>query len=307
FNGENWNPDLRAPLTQPGVSAKAGEYIVKLDGQELRSTDDIFERLEDKAGKQIHLLLSATPDGKNARDVVVIPLADETALRRRTWEEDNRRAVARLSAGKLGYAHIPDTNIGGWTNFSRYYYSQIDKAGMVVDERFNGGGEVDDYMVNTMTEPLASMWMSRYGKDFSSPAWANFGPKVLLINEMAGSGGDYFPWHFRHAHAGPIVGRRTWGGLVGILTFPVLVDGGYVTAPNVAFYNPDGTWDVENHGVDPDMEVDLDPHLWREGRDTQLEKGVEVAMKLLESHKPPAVKRPAYKDKSTVKGAEARP
>jgi tricorn protease len=238
---------------------------------------------------------------------VVVPLGDEGALRNRTWEEDNRRTVARLSNGRLGYAHIPDTTVGGWTNFARYYYSQIDKPGMVIDERFNHGGQVDDYMVNTMTEPLASMWMSRYGKDFASPAWANFGPKVLLINEMAGSGGDYFPWHFRHGHAGPIIGKRTWGGLVGILVFPVLVDGGYVTAPNIAFYNPNGTWDVENHGVDPDFEVDLDPRLWREGRDTQLEKGVEVAMHLLETQKPPTVKRPAFKDKSTVQGAEGRP
>jgi tricorn protease len=150
------------------------------------------------------------------------------------------------------------------------------------------------------------MWTSRYGKDFPSPASSNFGPKVLLINEDAGSGGDYFPWHFKHAHVGPVIGKRTWGGLVGILNFPVLVDGGYVTAPNIAFYNPNGTWDVENHGVDPDIEVELDPSMWRQGRDAQLERAVQEAMRLLASRPKPNVKKPAYRDKSTLEKAQAR-
>lgn len=300
YSGESWNPGVRGPLTGPGLGAKAGEYLLEIDGKPLVDSNDIYEVLEGKAGKQVRVKVGPTPDGVGAREATVIPLAQDHGLRLLAWEEDNRRKVGELSGGKLGYAHIPDTNLGGWTNFNRYYYSQIKKAGMVIDERFNHGGQVDDYMVEAMNRPLMSMWTSRYGNDFASPASANFGPKVLMINEFSGSGGDYFPWHFRKAGVGPLVGKRTWGGLVGILVFPQLVDGGTVTAPNVAFYNPNGTWDVENHGVDPDIDVELDPYLWRQGRDAQLEAAVKECLRLLEKSTPPAVKKPAYPDRTKV-------
>jgi len=300
YDGESWNPGLYAPLTRPGVSAKAGEFILAIDGKELTSKDNIYERLEATAGRQVKIKIGPNPGDTGSREVVVVPIPSETGLRVKAWEEDNRRTVEKLSGGKLGYAHIPDTNIGGWVNFNRYYYAQIRKDGMVIDERFNHGGQVDDYMVDSMNRSLMSMWTSRYGKDFASPASANFGPKVMIINQFAGSGGDYFPWHFKKAAVGPIVGKRTWGGLVGILVFPTLVDGGSVTAPNIAFYNPNGTWDVENHGVDPNVEVDLDPYLWRQGHDAQLEKAVQVALEELAKSKPPVIKKPAYKDKSKL-------
>ena len=300
YSGEGWNPGVRGPLTGPGVGAKAGEYLLEIDGKPLTDSNDIYEALEGKAGRQVRVKIGPTPNGVGAREAVVVPVASEFALRSLAWEEDNRRTVERLSGGKLGYAHIPDTNIGGWTNFNRFYYAQIHKPGMVIDERFNHGGQVDDYMVEAMNHPLMSMWSSRYGKDFASPASANFGPKVLLVNEFAGSGGDYFPWHFRKAGVGPLIGKRTWGGLVGILVFPDLVDGGSITAPNIAFYNPDGTWDVENHGVDPDIEVELDPYLWRQGRDAQLEAGVTEALRLLAKSTPSKVKKPAYPDRTKV-------
>lgn len=300
FNGENWNPGLRAPLTQPGVNVVAGEYLLGINGHDLTSKDNIFALLEGTAGKQVSIKVGPNPDGTGSRDVIVVPTANEFGLRNKAWEEDNRRTVEKLTNGRIGYMHIPDTNIGGWTNFNRYYYAQVGKEGIVVDERFNHGGQVDDYMTENMVRPLRSMWTARYGKDFSSPLAMIYGPKVLLINAFAGSGGDYFPWVFRKSGAGPLIGDRTWGGLVGILNFPQLIDGGGVTAPNIAFYNPDGTWDVENHGVAPDIEVPLDPAQWRKGHDSQLERGVAEILKLLETTPKPVIKKPAYMDKTKV-------
>ena len=302
YNGEHWNPGMRAPLTQPGVSAVAGEYILEIDGKPLTGTDNIYQRLEARAGKQVRIKLGPNPSDTGSREVVVVPIPSEAGLRILAWREDNRRKVEQLSGGRLGYAHIPDTNIGGWTNFNRYYYAQIRRDGMIIDERFNGGGQVDDYMVEQMIRPLTSAWTARYGKDFTSPAVGNFGPKVMIVDQYAGSGGDYFPWHFKRKKAGTVVGKRTWGGLVGILVFPTFVDGGSVTAPNIAFYTPEGEWEVENYGVDPDIEVELDPYLWRQGRDAQLEKAVQVAMDKLKTFKPPVVKKPKYQDKSKIGG-----
>jgi tricorn protease len=305
YNGENWNPDLRAPLTQPGVAAKVGEYILAIDGHALSATDEIDEVLEGSAGKQVSIKIGPSPDGVGSRIVTVIPVGSEAGLRSRAWEEDNRRLVDKLSGGKLGYVHVPDTEIGGWTAFTRYYYSQIDKAGMVIDERFNHGGFVDDYMAQQMRQPLMSMFTARYGKDQTVPASANYGPKVLIINEMGGSGGDYFPWNFRKAGVGPIIGKRTWGGLVGFSEFPALMDGGTVVSPNSGFYNPDGKWEIENHGVPPDIDVELDPYLWRQGHDAQLERAVAECMKLLITKPGPTIKKPARPDKSTLAKAEA--
>lgn len=298
FNGENWNPGLRAPLTQPGVDVRVNDYLLAIDGKNLTDKDNIYEALQNRAGKQVTLKVGPNADGIGSREALVVPTGSEAGLRLMAWREDNRRTVDKLSGGKLGYMHIPDTNIGGWTNFNRYYYAQLDKKGMVVDERFNHGGQVDDFMTEMMIRPMRSMWTSRYGKDFASPFSMIYGPKALLVNAYAGSGGDYFPWVFRKAGAGPLIGTRTWGGLVGILAFPSFIDGGGVTSPNIAFYNPDGTWDVENHGVAPDIEVDLDPALWRQGRDSQLERGVEEVMKMLKTWKWPDIKKPAYPDKS---------
>lgn len=300
YDGENWNPGARAPLTQPGVNVKAGEYLLAVDGKDLKASDNIYGALEGKAGKQVRLKVGPSADGVGSRDVTVVPIPSDAALRHLAWIEDNRRKVTELSGGKVGYVHVPDTNVGGWVSFNRYYFAQVGKEGMVIDERFNHGGEVDDYLVDMMNRPLMSMWTSRYGKDFTSPLSAIFGPKVLLINQYAGSGGDYFPWHFRKVGVGPLIGKRTWGGLVGILVFPALMDGGSVTAPNVAFYNPNGTWDVENHGVDPDIEVDLDPYLWRQGHDAQLERGVAEVLKRMASQPKQNVKKPAYMDKSKL-------
>jgi tricorn protease len=294
YNGENWNPQLRAPLTQPGVEVKEGDYLIAVAGREVRTTDNVFSFFESKAGKQVLIKVSANADGSNAREYTVVPVANDQGLRNLAWMEDNRRKVDQLSGGKLAYVYLPDTGGGGYTNFNRYYFSQIDKEGAVIDERFNGGGTAADYIIDYMRRPLMNKWATREGEDFTTPVGSIYGPKVMIINEQAGSGGDMMPWLFRKAGVGKLVGKRTWGGLVGIYDYPQLIDGGAVTAPRVAFYNLQGEWDVENYGTPADIEVDFDPAEWRKGRDPQLEKAVEVAMAELKAKPTPTYKKPAY-------------
>ncbi len=294
YNGENWNPRLHAPLTQPGVNVTVGEYLLAVNGRDVRPTDEVTRYFEATAGKQVTLRVGPNPDGSGARDVTVVPIDNDYGLRDLAWIEDNRRKVDQLSGGRLAYIYLPDTGEGGYTNFNRYYFAQIGREGAVIDERFNGGGLIADYIIDYLRRPLMGYFTQREGEDYRTPVGSIYGPKAMIINEYAGSGGDAMPWLFRHANIGPLVGKRTWGGLVGIFGFPPLMDGGMVTAPNTAFWNPNGTWDVENHGVDPDVEVEYDPQLVREGHDPQLERAVEVVMEALKKSPLPIHKRPAY-------------
>jgi tricorn protease len=294
YNGENWNPQLRAPLTQPGVNANVGDYILAVNGRDLRASDSIYSFFESTANKSVVLRVGASPDGKDARDTTVVPVASEAGLRNLAWIEDNRRKVDQMTGGRVAYVYLPNTSVAGLTNFNRYYFAQIGKEGAVIDERFNGGGSVADYMIDYMRRPLLSFWHTREGADFTTPFAAIYGAKAMIINEFAGSGGDALPWMFRKAGIGPLVGKRTWGGLVGIYDYPQLADGGGVTAPRLAFWNPNGTWDVENAGVAPDIEVEQDPKAIREGRDPQLERAVEVVMEALKKNPLPKHTRPAF-------------
>jgi len=294
YNGENWNPNLRAPLTQPGVEVNTGDYLIAVNGRNVTTADNVHSFFESKANKQVLIKVSANPDGSSSREYTVVPVPNEVGLRNLDWIENNRRKIDQMSGGKLAYVYLPDTAGGGYTNFNRYYFSQIDKEGAVIDERFNGGGTAADYIIDYMRRPLMNKWTTREGEDFSTPSASIYGPKVMIINEYAGSGGDLMPWLFRKAGVGPTVGKRTWGGLVGVYDFPPLVDGGFVSAPRVAFYNLQGEWDVENYGTPADVEVDLDPAAWRQGKDTQLEKAVQVAMDLLKKNPPLKPKKPAY-------------
>ena len=294
YFGENWNPDLRAPLTEPGVNVREGEYLLAVDGREVHGSDEIYSFFLERAGKAVQLKVAPDATGKDARTVTVVPIANESSLRQRDWMENNRRKVEELSGGKLAYVYLPNTAIAGFTNFNRYYFAQNAKQGAVIDERFNGGGAIADYIVDWLKRPLLMVAMTREGKDQSIPR-VIFGPKVMLINEYAGSGGDALPWMFRKLGTGPLIGTRTWGGLIGIGGYPTLMDGGLVTAPRIALFNPDtGEFDVENKGVSPDIEVDLDPALWRQGHDPQLETGVSVALQELKDHPVPPIKRPKY-------------
>lgn len=278
YDGENWNPGLVAPLTQPGVNVKEGDYLLAVNGREVKGTDNIYSFFQETAGRQVVIKVGPTPDGKDARDVTVVPTGNEGGLRNLAWIEGNRRKVYELSGGKLAYVYLPNTGGAGYTNFNRYYFAQIDKEGAVIDERFNGGGSAADYIIDYMRRPLMNYWSTREGDNFTTPVGSIYGPKTMIINEYAGSGGDLMPWLFRQAKVGQLVGKKTWGGLVGIYSYPVLIDGGGVTAPRVAFRNAQGELDVENKGVAPDIEVDLDPKIWRQGRDVQLEKAVEVTL-----------------------------
>ncbi len=294
YHGENWNPELRAPLTEPGVNVKEGEYLLAVNGRELRGTDEIYSFFQETAGKSVQLKVGPDPEGKDARAVSVVPIANEQTLRLRAWMDSNRAKVNELSKGRLAYVYLPDTAVNGFTNFNRYYFAQSDRQGAVIDERFNGGGWIADYIVDWLKRPLLAVAMTREGKDDYIPKTIT-GPKVMLINEYAGSGGDALPWMFRRLGTGPIVGVRTWGGLIGIGGYPRLIDGGGITAPRWGLFNPEtGEFDVENKGIPPDIEVELDPAAWRQGHDPQLEKGVAVVLDELQNHPVPPVKRPHY-------------
>jgi tricorn protease len=296
YDGENWNPQLRAPLTQPGVNVAAGEYLLAVNGKEITAVEEVYKPFEATAGKQTVIKVGPSPDGKGAREVTVVPTGGESGLRTLAWVEDNRRKVDALSGGKLAYVWLPDTAEGGYSNFNRYYFAQIGKQGAVVDERFNQGGLIADYIIDYMRRPLMGYFAAREGVDYITPVGSIYGPKVMVINEYAGSGGDMMPWLFRAAGIGPLVGKRTWGGLVGMAGAAPLMDGGFTGAPQSGFWNPNGTWDVENHGVDPDFEVEMDPASVKAGRDPQLEKAVQVALDLLAKNPPPKHKKPAYPD-----------
>lgn len=294
YSGESWNPQLRSPLVQPGLNVAEGDYLLAVNGVELTAKDDVSRVLEGTSEKRVVIKIGPDPAGANAREITVVPVASELQLRHEAWVEGNRRKVDELSGGKLAYVYMPDTAQGGLTSFTRYYFAQTDKQGAVIDERYNSGGQVADYVIEVMNRKLLSFWSPRYGAIYRTPAASILGPKVMITNEFAGSGGDAMPWMFKYTKTGPLVGKRTWGGLVGISQYPTLMDGGNVTSPNFGFFNPEGQWDVENHGVQPDYEVELDPKLVHEGHDPQLEKAVALALDALKKNPPPQPKRPPY-------------
>jgi tricorn protease len=271
YDGENWNPGLQAPLTAPGLNVKTGEYIISVNGRNVTSDDNLYSFFEQTAGKQVVVAVGSDASGTGSRKITVVPVGSERGLRNLAWIEGNRRKVDDLSGGRLAYVYLPNTGGAGYTNFNRYYFAQIDKMGAVIDERFNGGGAAADYIVDAMRRPLMNYWSTREGEDFTTPVGSIYGPKTMIVNEYAGSGGDLLPWMFREAKVGKLVGKTTWGGLVGIYTYPQLIDGGAVTAPRVAFRDRNGNLGIENVGVAPDVQVDLDPKMWRLGRDMQLE------------------------------------
>lgn len=295
YDGENWNPQVRAPLTQPGVNVVAGEYLLAVNGREVRGTDEVYGFFEETAGKSTLLRVGPNPDGSGSREVTVVPVESETTLRNLAWIEGNRRKVDELSHGKLAYIYLPDTASGGYEAFNRYFFPQGGKEGAVIDERFNGGGANTDYILDYLKRTLMNYRTVRDGEDMTTPVSLIQGPKAMIINEYAGSGGDAMPWHFRQAKIGVLVGKRTWGGLVGFFgPQEALMDGGIVTTPSRGFWTPNDKWEVENHGVDPDVEVELDPKAVRDGHDPQLERSVELLLEDLEKHPIPMHKKPAY-------------
>lgn len=285
YTGENWNPELRAPLSAPGITVAPGDYILAVDGVELRAPTNPYSLFVGTVGRQTVLRVNGRPTMQGSREITVVPVASETALRSRAWVEDNRRLVDKLSNGRLAYVYLPNTAGSGYTYFNRYYFAQQHKEGAVIDERFNGGGQAADYIVDAMRRQLYGYFNNPVGERrlFTTPQAGIWGPKVLLINETAGSGGDLLPYMFRAAKVGPLIGTRTWGGLVGIWDTQPLIDGGAITNPRGGFINLEGEWDVENEGITPDIVVEITPKDAAAGRDPQLERGVQEALKLLEA------------------------
>ncbi len=307
YLGENWNPDLKAPLREPGVNINAGDYLLEVNGQAVTSTSNLYKYFEATANRQTKIRVNSKPSLEGSRVVTVVPVENENQLRSVDWVEGNRRKVDELSKGQLAYVYVPNTGNPGYTSFNRYYFAQQDKKGAIIDERNNGGGSAADYMVDIMARQLHGYFNSKSAdhRPFLTPNAGIFGPKVMLINERAGSGGDLLPYLFNKMKIGPLVGTKTWGGLVGTWDTPQFVDGGRMVAPRGGFYDVNGEWAVEGVGISPDIEVQQNPADVIKGRDPQLERAVEEALKLLKTQAveikpepapPVKYKRPAKKN-----------
>ena len=300
YPGENWNDAARSPLTEPGLKVKAGDFLIAVDGQEARSNQDVYSYFQDLAGKLVTLKINSKSTPEGAWEITVKPANGEVGPRYLDWMEENRRKVSQATGGRIGYMHVPDTTFPGIIAFDKQFTAQLDKDGIIVDERYNSGGQIPDFYTEKLRRELLSALAPREGKDTPWPPVAIYGPKVMIVNELAGSGGDAFPWFFHRQKIGPIVGTRTWGGLVGISRGIPLHDGGNVTAPEFAFWSADngGEWIVENHGVDPDYVVAQRPDLVVSGHDPQLEKAIELAKEALKNYKglPPRPKYPVVKE-----------
>lgn len=283
YDNESWNPELRAPLHAPGVEIAVGDFILAINGVELKAPDNIYRLLDGTANRQTVLTVNNRPTMEGARKITVVPTANEQGLRSRAWVEANRRLVDKLSDGKLAYVHLPNTGQPGYTSFNRYYFAQQDKLGAIIDERYNGGGSAADYIIDVLQRDFDGYFNNVAGDryPFTSPSAGIWGPKVMIINEMAGSGGDLMPWMFRHRKIGPLVGKRTWGGLVHTADTPGFIDGGSMIAPRGGFFTREGKWDVENVGTAPDIDVENWPKDVIAGRDPQLERAVQEALRML--------------------------
>ncbi len=292
YTNGDWNPQLHAPLDVPGLHVKVGDYLLEVNGQPLTSSDNVYKLFIGTAGRQTTLRVSSTPSDAGSRVVTVVPVASDEPIRTQEWVDNNRRLVDKLSDGKLAYVWLPNTGAGGFTAFNRYFFAQQDKQGVVVDERYNQGGAVADYVIEQLTRPFMGYFAERAGHTYGMPMVGINGPKVMVINESAGSGGDAMPYFFKKAGVGPLIGTRTWGGLVGTIGVPSTIDGGGMTAPDLSFYDVNGRWAVENEGVTPDIVVENTAADMIAGHDRQLERAVQVALDSLQRHPYKFVPRP---------------
>jgi tricorn protease len=285
YSGERWTPGLTGPLSVPGMDVSEGDYLLAVDGQEVGAGVNPYRLLEGTAGRTIRLTVASSASGSDAREVFVRPTGNENQFRTWAWVADNQRKVDEMSGGRLAYVWLPNTGAGGYSYFNRMYFAQQDRAGAVIDERNNGGGSAADYIVDVLARELTGYFNSRAGdrRPFTQPMAGLWGPKVMIINERAGSGGDLMPYLFRFKEVGPLVGTRTWGGLVGTWDTPPLIDGGGFVAPRGGFFDVNGEWAVEAEGIAPDIEVRNDPADVMAGRDPQLEAAVAEALRLLDT------------------------
>ncbi|MFC1849042.1 PDZ domain-containing protein [candidate division CSSED10-310 bacterium] len=298
YEGAVWDAEVRSPLREPGVQVAEGEYLLAIDGEPLDTTKDPWASFQGLAGEVVTLTVNSVPTMKDSREVIVKPLPNDYKLRYLYWIEKNRQKVEQATNGRVGYIFVPDTGRRGQSELVRQFMPQWNKQGLIIDERFNEGGQAPDRFIELLNRPILNYWARRDSPDSQTPYVAHAGPKVMVINSFAGSGGDAFPYYFRKAGLGPLVGTRTWGGLIGIRDNPDLIDGGFISAPCSSFWNTEGNWDVEGHGVEPDYEIENAPHLLAQGKDPQLEKAIDVILELLQKQPPVKPKRPKYPDRS---------
>lgn len=296
YGGLSWDPVLRAPLRTPGVNVRAGEYLLAVEGRELRPPENVYAAFAGTVDRQVRITVANRPNGRDAREVTVVPIASETGLRYLDWRERNRRYVDERTGGRVAYVHVPDTATAGHEAFKRYFYPQSHKQALILDDRHNRGGAIADYYIDILRREYIAHWNMRYGADLVSPRAAIFGPKVMLADETSRSGGDLLPWMFQRFELGPVIGKRTWGGLVGALAVPSLLDGGVISAPNIAFWTESDGFALENEGVTPDIEVEQWPVEVNTGRDPQLDRAIEEVLRLLEEAPPQS--RSGYSDRS---------
>jgi tricorn protease len=283
YRGDRWNPFLVSPLTAAGVKAEEGDFILAVNGHPLDATVNIFSLLENTVDKQVALTVSRDGNADSSRTVTVIPIASEVGLRQWDWVARNQEYVDRKSGGKIAYVYLPDTADNGFTFFNRMFFAQTDRPAVIVDDRRNGGGQAANYVLDVLGRKYLSGWKDRDGLVFNTPAGAIYGPKAMLIDQDAGSGGDYMPYSFRALGLGKLIGTRTWGGLIGISANPPLIDGGFLTVPFFRTFTPSGEWHVENEGVPPDIEVELDPAAVNAGSDTQLDAAIATVLEQLKT------------------------
>ena len=285
YSGDRWNPFMKAPLAVPGLGVKEGDYIFAVNGRPVDARQNLYAFLENTVGKQVSLAVGSDATGKGTRNIVVQPIATEAPLRLWNWIEKNRQYVDKVSGGKVAYVYLPDTGGDGFRHFNRMFFAQIEKAAVIVDDRRNGGGQAANYVTDVLGRQYLAGWKDRDAMLFETPGGAIYGPKAMLIDQDAGSGGDFLPYAFKRMRLGPLIGTRTWGGLIGISNNPPLIDGGFLTVPFFRFFTPEREWRVENEGVAPDIEVELDPLAVNQGRDTQLDAAIKSVMDRLQSEK----------------------
>lgn len=296
YGAGSWNPDLKAPLAQPGLGVRAGAYLLAVNGRSLTAADNVYRAFKGTVDKQTTIRVGPDPAGKGARDIVVVPVKSEGRLREQAWVDHNLAEVERLGQGRIAYVYLPDTSGGGYRNFNRYFFSQVDKQAVIIDERFNGGGFIADYVIDYLSRRLLNYWQTREAHDYANPVDAILGPKVMLTNGFSVSGGDALPFLFKELHLGPLIGMRTTGGLNAVAGVPRLIDGTMASVPRMAIYSPDGKRVVENVGVAPDIRIPLDPEAWRQGRDPQLERGVQEILERLGQQPPADIPAPGYRN-----------
>ncbi len=298
YEGAAYDAEARSPLREPGIEVNEGDYLLAVNGQKVDTAKDPWAAFQGLADEVVMLTIHSSPDMNDARQVYVKPASSDFSLRYLAWVESNRQKVQQATNNRVGYIYVPDTGRNGQNELVRQFIPQRTKEALIIDERFNSGGQIPDRFIELLNRPIYNYWARRDHRDWQTPFVAHTGPKVMIVNGWAGSGGDAFPYYFRKAGLGSLIGTRTWGGLIGISGNPRPIDGGFVSAPTFGLWSTQGNWEVEGYGVQPDYEIENAPHEMVAGRDPQLEKAIEVITARLEKEPPQRPQKPAYPDRS---------